>query len=323
MSLRPRAGALVIAFESSEILGDCLAALVAQTRPFERVLVVDNASTDSAQSRDIAARYGVEWFASDVNLGFAAGNNLGFRELDDCDWIATVNPDAVLSVRWLETMLAATIKYPAAASLASRLFVHAAPTIIDGAGDTLHVLGHAFRIGHGRRDDSSFSSDRRVFGACAAAALFDRRRFCEVGGFDDSFFCYMEDVDIAFRLRLAGAECVYVADALAWHRGSYTTGGERSAFSVYHGHRNMVWTFVKNMPGFLFWALLPVHVAGAFLAMALLAARGQLKLFLQAKRDALIGLPRAWRARRVVQALRKVRVREVWHVLDKSVAGRR
>ena len=81
----------------------------------------------------------------------------------------------------------------------------------------------------------------------------------------------MEDVDLGFRLRLAGHRCLYVPKSVVHHVGSGTTGGKNSDFSVYHGHRNLVWTYVKNMPGVLFWIFLPLHLAMNLVVLAVFA----------------------------------------------------
>ena len=111
------------------------------------------------------------------------------------------------------------------------------------------MSGWAWQRGHGQRigrvDDPEAAEE--VFAPCAAAALYQRDAFQEVGGFDESYFCYFEDIDLGFRLRLAGHRCLYVPQAVALHLGAATAGRE-SDFAVYHAHRNLVWTYVKNMP---------------------------------------------------------------------------
>jgi GT2 family glycosyltransferase len=141
----------------------------------------------------------------------------------------------------------------------------------------------------------------------------------DVGGFDEDFFCYVEDVDLGFRLRLAGHKALYVPDAVAHHVGSATTGGQHSDFAVYHGHRNLVWTFMKNMPGILFWLLLPLHAAMNLVAVAVFTLRGQGWVILRAKWDAVKGLPTMWRKRKLVQSTRIATVREIWRCLDKHI----
>ncbi len=142
----------------------------------------------------------------------------------------------------------------------------------------------------------------------------------KVGGFDDDYFCYIEDVDLGFRLRLAGYRCLYVPHSVLLHVGSGTTGVQNNNFAMYHGHRNMVWTFVKDMPGVLFWLLLPLHVAlnlASIIWFTLRRGRGD--VIWRAKRDALMGLPKMWRKRRHIQKARVASIAEVWQQLDRRL----
>jgi GT2 family glycosyltransferase len=116
---------------------------------------------------------------------------------------------------------------------------------------------------------------------------------------------------------------MYVPDAVVHHVGSATTGGQHSDFSVYHGHRNLVWTFVKDMPGILFWLLLPLHVMLNLVSIVWLALRGQGRVILKAKRDAWLGLPKMWRKRQLVQSTRIATVREIWRMMDKQIVPTR
>ena len=134
---------------------------------------------------------------------------------------------------------------------------------------------------------------REIFSPCAAA-MYRRSVLLEVGGFDEDFFCYVEDVDLGFRLRLAGHKAMHVPDAVVHHVGSATTGGKHSDFSVYHGHRNVAWTFVKDMPGILFWLLLPLHILMNLASILWFALQGHGGVIVRAKRDALLGLPKMW-----------------------------
>jgi N-acetylglucosaminyl-diphospho-decaprenol L-rhamnosyltransferase len=86
-----------------------------------------------------------------------------------------------------------------------------------------------------------------VFSACGAATLIDRDLFLAMGGFDERFFCYCEDVDLGYRLRLAGETTLLLPAAVVEHVGSASTG-VRSDFSIFHGSRNRIWTFIKNTP---------------------------------------------------------------------------
>ena len=97
---------------------------------------------------------------------------------------------------------------------ASKLISADNPRVLDGAGDNYHVSGLVWRRGHGNTAQGEMNAPREVFAPCAAAALYRRSALIDVGGFDEDFFCYVEDVDLGFRLRLAGHRCLYVPQAV-------------------------------------------------------------------------------------------------------------
>jgi GT2 family glycosyltransferase len=161
--------------------------------------------------------------------------------------LALLNPDAFPEPGWLEALVQAAEREPTVAAFASRLVLASSPEYLDGAGDSYHASGRAWRNGHRRPLAGWPASDVEVFAPCAAAALYRRAAFDEVGGFDEQYFCYFADVDLGFRLRLRGHRCLYVHGAVVRHIGS-ALSGYKSEFAVYHGERNAVWTFFKDMP---------------------------------------------------------------------------
>jgi GT2 family glycosyltransferase len=195
--------------------------------------------------------------------------------------------------------------------------------VLDGLGDNFHMSGMAWRLGHGAARADTPVADKEVFAPCAAAALYRRDALVALGGFDEDFFCYFEDVDLAFRLRLAGHKCMLVGNAMVHHVGSATTGDQKSDFAVYYGHRNMVWCYVKNMPLGLFWLLLPLHLMANGATIIRFVLRGQAGTILRAKWDAIKGIPRMWKKRQMIQASRSASTDEIWRVLDKSLLPRR
>ncbi|MEO8418648.1 MAG: glycosyltransferase family 2 protein, partial [Methylophilaceae bacterium] len=218
-----------------------------------------------------------------------------------------------------EALLSAVRDYPGFDVFGSKLVVAADPALLDGVGDVYHVSGLAWRMGHGASVSFFSEQAREVFSPCAAAALYRRNALVEAGGFDEDFFCYSEDVDLGFRLRLAGHRCLYVPTSVAHHVGSGTTGGQHSDFAVYHGHRNLVWTYVKNMPGVLFWMFLPLHLAMNLVVMVAFMLRGQGRTILRAKWDAIKGLPKMWHKRRLIQLNRVATVSEILRSMDKRI----
>lgn len=310
---------VIVNWNGGAYLGRCLAALQAQTETAFRAVVIDNGSSDG--SAEAVAAFDDPRFmlqALGENRGFAAANNLAVREHAVGEWVALLNPDAFPAPDWLECLLAAAAAHPQYAFFGARLVDAANSRRLDGTGDVYHVSGLAWRRGHSRAATTADLTPLEIFGPCAAAALYRLDAWREVGGFDEDYFCYFEDVDLAFRLRLAGYRCRYVPEAVCRHVGSGLTG-RRSDFSVYHGHRNLVWTFVKDMPAPLLWLLAPLHLAQNVLALAAFALRGQGRCIWCAKRDALAGLPVIWAKRRALQARRRIGARELWRVLDKRL----
>lgn len=317
--MNDKTAVVIVNWNSWDQLGNCIEALERQVVPFGRIVVVDNASEQ--QGDVIIANWSkrVEFIRLPTNQGFAKGNNIALEALKECDFVALVNPDAYLEPDWLQGMLAAAERYPDTASFASCLVMANSLDFWDGLGDRYHISGLVWREGHARKRMAFEAGEREVFSACAASALYRSEALQAVGGFDEDFFCYVEDVDLGFRFRLAGYRCMLVPGALAYHVGSATTGGKHSDFAVYHGHRNLVWAFVKNMPGYLFWVLLPLHLIVNFTTIVIFSLRGQGRLLVRAKWDALLGIPQMWRKRRQVQAGRVVSIRDIWRALDKRI----
>jgi GT2 family glycosyltransferase len=173
-------------------------------------------------------------------------------------------------------------------------------------------------MGHGSSVSTISEQVCEVFSPCAAAAMYRRSILLEVGGFDEDYFCYVEDVDLGFRLRLAGYRCLYVPLSVAYHVGSGTTGGQHSDFALYHGHRNLVWTFVKDMPTLLFWLCLPLHLAMNMVALIVFTLRGHGPIIFRSKKDALLGLPKIWAKRKQVQKTRVVSWLSILRVMTKG-----
>ena len=318
MNMDAEVAVIVVNWNSGEHLGACLRALAAQTESRFRALVVDNASTDGSQLAVQAMgdpRFSLLQLGA--NTGFARANNLGVRHCPEAGFVALLNPDAVPQPDWLSELLSAAAVFPEAAAFGSHLIAAQDHHVSDGTGDVYHFTGRAFRRDHGMPVASSTRTAGEIFAPCAAAALYRRAAWDQAGGLDDDFFCYMEDVDLGFRLRLLGWRARHVPTSLCYHAGSALTG-RHSNFSTYYGQRNMVWTFVKNMPSWLFWLLLPAHLLLNLLAPLAFATRGQVQLVLRAKRDALRVWPAVWRKRRAVQAARIAGVRDIWAMLDKG-----
>ena len=319
---------IVVTHDSVEHVARCLACLAEQTRPPRKILVYDNASHDgtiaaveASAAADERLRERLDVRRLEENLGFAAANNRAIAAADT-PLVALLNPDAFPDPDWLARLVAAAAAHPEAAAFGSRQMLADRPGIVDGLGDRCHVSGLVWRSGRGRPLLDADLRDREIFSPCAAAALYRTAAVRAAGGFDESFFCYVEDVDLGFRLRLAGHTARLVPAAVVHHVGG---GGSPhgSRHAAFLGHRNLVWSFVKNMPAPLFAAFLPVHVLQTILVGAVFACRGQAATFARAKWAAIRGLPGAWQQRGSIQAARVASTTSILRSLDASLLFRR
>jgi GT2 family glycosyltransferase len=308
---------VIVCWNSAAFLPRCLQSLVGQTyRDFE-VILVDNGSTDGA-TVGLSARYptlALRVERLEQNRGFAVANNLGAR-LARGPWLALLNSDAFPEPDWLEQLISAAASHPNA-FFASRQLQADRPGFLDGEGDVYHISGLAWRENHGA-PVSPASGVREVFSACAAAAMFPRREFIEAAGFDEDFFAYHEDVDLGFRLRLRGLRCMLASAAVVHHAG-YGSSGRRSRISIYYGHRNLVWTYVKDIPTPWFWLYLPLHLAMNMFSILYFTLEGHGSVIWRAKVDALSGLPSAFRKRRGIQRQRRVPVSEIRRMMTRDL----
>ena len=213
-------------------LDECLGSIERQASPAHEVIAVDNGSTDGSVEHLRTGHPNVTVLELGANTGFAHAVNQGIHTAAG-DYVAVLNTDVVLEPDWTERMTLALHADPHAASLACKMVELADPDRIYDAGDVLRRDGACEQRGRFGRDDGRFDEPGEVFGACAGAALYRRDALLAVGGFDERYFAYLEDVDLAVALRLAGWRCLY-EPAVALH------AGEGSSFDLPGGHRRLV-----------------------------------------------------------------------------------
>jgi GT2 family glycosyltransferase len=318
MSARsPFVSVVLLVWNNSEYLFDCLEALQKQTYQDFEIILLDNGSSDRRYLIGLQEKYSslaIIIKQLDSNKGFAAGNNLGVK-LAQGYWLAFLNVDAFPAPDWLDVLCQATKRYPQYKFFASRQVRASHDQLLDGAGDSYHLSGLAWRRFYNRSVQKFGKKTEEVFSVCPAAALYFRREFLRLGGFDDDYFSYFEDVDLGFRLRLSGERCLYVPDAIVHHIGSASTG-RRSDFSIYYGYRNLIWTFVKNMPFPLIWIALPLHIVTLLFFVLHLIIRGQGRVIWKAIFDAILGLPKMIEKRKMIQKNKKITTRELLKVMS-------
>ena len=315
----PDISVIIVTWNSRKYLPVCLDHLLAQTFHEFEVVLVDNGSEDGTLD-ELHKKYpslNLRIHRLSSNLGFAVANNIG-ASFARGKWLALLNADAFPEPDWLEQLMEVADNNPEFAFFASRQIQVDNPELLDGTGDAYHVSGFAWRQNYHRPAIKYGFQSGEVFSACAAAALYSRDDFIKLGGFDEDYFSYFEDVDLSFRLRLIGRRCFYVSSAVVHHIGSASTG-KTSDFAYYYGHRNLVWTFYKDMPAVLFWIYLPLHILMNIFFSASLLLREKRDILLKSQIDAYRFLPLVLRKRKYVQQTRTVSSREIYRVMIKDL----
>jgi len=244
------ASIVIVNYNGLKHLPALYAALAVQTCLDFEVVFVDNGSADdSAQAADNLGRaFDVDTriILNTSNRGFAPSCNQGIRS-SRADHLVMLNNDTQPEPSWLENLIAATENDPKVGMVASKMLFAHRPEIINSAGIAMDAAGIAWDWRGGEYDRPDETRIVEVFGPCGGAALYTRPMLDEVGLFDEDFFMYLEDVDLACRAKLAGWTCLLEPQARVLHAHS-ATAGEGSPFKSFQLGRNKIWTLIKNVP---------------------------------------------------------------------------
>lgn len=297
-------------------LKDCFDAIKRQTlQPLETIMV-DNGSTDD--SFEVVRRNypHVRILGLSSNYGFAYAVNRGI-ETAPGEFIALLNNDTDLDDQWLAKLVSALQHDASLGSVACKMLNFYDRTIIDSAGDAITPFASLYNRGYGEKDSDRYGKQEYVFGACAGAALYRKTMFTAIGMFDEDFVSFYEDVDFSFRSQLAGFKCLYVPEAICYHKRG-ATGGKASPYPVKMTERNLIAFYAKSFPAGLLVRKLPFILAGIVrrIYRAMLAGMGV---------PAVLGffqglglLPRMLRKRSSVQRLRMVEIQYLESLMTKK-----
>lgn len=246
----PLVSAIVVNRDGARFLHEALDSLFRQTWAALEVILVDNASCDG--SADAAeARFGerLRVIRNARNEGFARGNNQAMAVASG-EWVFLLNNDAVLEPDAVEQALRFVADRPEAGMVACRVLVYDKPHIFDSTGLLLYPDGVCRPRGWEEKDLGQYDQPDEVLAPSGSASAWSRRMLDAIGGFDESYFAYLEDLDLGMRGQLAGWKCFYVPTSIARHAKSMTSGNH-SKFKAYHVERNRIYNAVKLLPRFI------------------------------------------------------------------------
>lgn len=273
-----------------EYLGPCLNSLKGQSLRDFSIILIDNGSQDGSVDFVSENYPEVRIRRFDRNEGFCRAVNEGIR-MADTPYVILLNNDTVCEDTFVEELVRAMERSwgthqagePAGRDTGAKIFSCAArmvqmrdPARMDNAGDYYCALGWAFAYGKGKPADR-YDRGREIFSSCAAAAIYRREVFDEIGLFDETHFAYLEDTDVAYRARIAGYRNRYEPRAVVRHVGSATSGSVYNEFKIRYSSRNNIYLIYKNMPLAQIILNLQFLAAGFLIKMLFFAKKGYLR----------------------------------------------
>ena len=250
---------IIVSWNARAYLGDCLASLERLQRPAAEVLVIDNASSDGSAEVAQASPLRPRVLRAPDNLGFCRANNWGIRETSS-PYVALLNPDTKVTPDFFERLMPA-FDDPSVGIACGKLLRFDGRTL-DSAGQRLGRSRQPKDRGYGGADDGRYDRDEEVFGACGAAVVYRREMLDTIADpercyFDEAFFAFVEDLDLAWRARRLGWRAQYCHAAVAFHaRGGSAAGPSwlrglammlgRTPEIRYHVVKNRYLTILRN-----------------------------------------------------------------------------
>lgn len=271
--MKAKTSVVIPNYNGRAYLVPCLKALADQTLVPDRIILVDNGSTDG--SADLVEREfpAVTLIRFKENTGFCGAVNRGIRESADMDYVILLNNDTRALPTFTEELVRAMEKRRRAFSCQAKMLKMDQPDLLDDAGDYYCALGWAFARGKGR-PAGDYDRPKQIFSSCAGAAIYRKSVLDQIGLFDEHHFAYLEDTDIGWRARLHGWKNYYIPKAEVLHVGSAASGSVYNLFKVKNTSRNSIYLISKNMPLGQVILNLPLLIPGFLIKAAFFTAKG-------------------------------------------------
>ncbi len=326
--MSPVVTAIVVNFNGHPFVLEAVESLLVQDLGPLEIVVVDNASTDGSDV-ELERRFGdrVRLLRSPRNEGFGAGNNRAIRATR-APYVVLLNSDAVAEPGFARALVEAARLDDRIGMVAAKVLDYDRREIIDTVGHLIFPDGQNRGRGRLERDRGQFDSCRQALFPSGAACLYRRAMLEDVGLYDESFFLYADDAELGLRGRLAGWQCGFTPEAVAYHRYSQTAG-TYSPLKAFYVERNRIWLVAKLFPLPLV-LLSPLFTVARFLGhgYGALTGRGAAGRFAESRSAlelvsvtaraqwaAVLGLRRVWGERSRLRPLRRLGLRDFMALL--------
>jgi GT2 family glycosyltransferase len=316
-----RASIIIPAYNGRAHLGACLPSVLAAITGHDEVWVVDDASSDNTASYVGTTFPQVKVLRSHTNLGFGAACNLGAKQAQG-EFLVFLNQDVLVDAGWLEALVGALNERPDVGLVTSKVLLLRDPQRINTCGNQVHLSGLTLCRGYGS-ERASFREQDEVSAISGASFAMRGDLFAALGGFDPSFYLYMEDTDLSLRARLAGHRCLHVPQSIVYHDYDLRFGPRKT----FYQERNRYLILLKTLRWRTLFVLLPTLLLAELVTWGFVVTREPLRF--ANKLRAYAWILRHWRTvmgkRRHTQTLRRTSDRDLLalatHRLDFEQTG--
>ncbi len=244
-----KASVIIPNWNGRTLLQDCLSSLKQQSFKNFEIILVDNHSFDNSIKYTEEMFPQVKVIRLNKNYGFARAINEGVKN-SLAEYVVFLNNDTAVDKNWLENLVETADRYPEVIAVNSKILNFYERKKIDGVGILVNEVGQARSIGWGEKDFGQYNKEQYIFGATGGASLFRRQQFTRVGGFDEHYFMYFEEVDFAFRAQFLGFKFIYCPGAVVYHKHKATAKKTPSKVE-YWQFKNMTQTILSDFPSTL------------------------------------------------------------------------
>lgn len=251
---------IIVTHNSRIKLPDCLDSVERQNYPKDllKIMVIDNNSTDSTVGYVREKYPKVKLIANQTNLGFAAANNQGYylAQKNKSDYLFLANDDIILEPNCLSHLAKIIASQNKIAAVQPKILLYPQKDQINSFGNSLHYLGFAFCNYYKRQDNLGITKPLATPYPSGAAVLIKMSALEEVGLFDERLFMYHEDVDLGWRLNLAGYKVLLDPLAVVYHKYNYS----KAKYKFYYMDRNRLVILLENYRVLTIILILPMLI---------------------------------------------------------------
>lgn len=259
--LKPLVSIIIVNWNGLVDLKACLASLKVIAYPNYEIIIVDNGSTDGSQKYVRDQKTGIKnltLIENKKNLGYAAGNNIGYKKAKG-SFLLLLNNDTVIESDFLSVLVQRIIEDQTIGGIQPRILQYPNKKLIDSVGSYFIKTGFLYHYGHNKHDQRKYDQEGVIFTMKGACMLLRKSVIDAVGLFDPSYFAYFEETDLCMRIWLSGHRILYYPKAIIYHKGGETFKKLQLSFVLFHSYKNRMYTYAKNFELQTAIVIMPLH----------------------------------------------------------------